>query len=414
MLQASIQLYRNAFGGIPRPVWWLSLVMLVNRSGTMVIPFLTVYLTSRGFTLAQAGSVMAAFGVGAFLGGYLGGRLTDMFGFFRVQVASLVLNGILFVVLGYMESLAQIMICVFVLSTCGEAFRPANAAAIGAYSNEDNRTRSYSLNRLAINLGWAIGPAAGGILASINYKLLFWVDGATCTVAGLLLYLFLAKGSRRDGHNNPQARTSGAASAYKDKVYLAGMFFILLVALCFFQLFSIIPVYYKEHVGLSEVVIGAVLASNGILIVLVEMVLVYRLEQHKRPLLYIFYGAVVIGVSFLLLAVAPVLTFVALSMVVITFGEMLLFPFTNDFWVSRTDARNRGQYAAIYTMTFAVAHVLSPLLSSRIAAVLGFPALFVIDFILCCLGGAGFIWLQRKMHAHGHIQPYGTTQVVGS
>lgn len=135
----------------------------------MVIPFLTVYLTGRGYTLTQAGLVMAAFGVGSIFGSFLGGKLTDRFGFFWVQVVSLLLNGVLFIVLAYMNTLLQISICIFTLSSLGEAFRPANAAAIAFYSNDSNRTRCYSLNRLAINLGWAIGPAIGGILASINY-----------------------------------------------------------------------------------------------------------------------------------------------------------------------------------------------------------------------------------------------------
>jgi MFS family permease len=102
------------------------------------------------------------------------------------------------------------------------------------------------------------------------------------------------------------------------------------------------------------------------------------------------------GVSFLLLAIAPVVALVVLSMVVITFGEMLLFPFTNDFWVSRTSSVNRGQYAAVYTMTFALAHVMAPLLSSKIAYTLGYPKLFIIDFLVCCLGAAGFLWLQKQ------------------
>src|SRR5687768_16099706 len=144
MLQASVQLYRNAFSGISKPVWLLSLVMLVNRSGTMVIPFLTVYLTGRGYTLTQAGLVMAAFGVGSIFGSFLGGKLTDRFGFFWVQVVSLLLNGVLFIVLAYMHTLLQISICIFTLSSLGEAFRPANAAAIAFYSNDSNRTRCYS------------------------------------------------------------------------------------------------------------------------------------------------------------------------------------------------------------------------------------------------------------------------------
>ena len=192
MFPAIIQLYKNAYSSVPKPMWWLALVILVNRAGTMVIPFLTVYLTSKGYSLVQAGMVMAIFGCGGIVGGYLGGVLSDRLGFFSVQVVSLLFNGVLFFLLGRMQTLPQIMSCVFVLSVVGESFRPANAAAVAAYSTEVNRTRSYSLNRLAINLGWAVGPAVGGLLASISYSLLFVVDGTTCVLAALLLYFSLA------------------------------------------------------------------------------------------------------------------------------------------------------------------------------------------------------------------------------
>src|SRR6476620_1800341 len=117
MLYASLQLYRNAYRGLSREIWWLALVIFINRSGTMVIPFLTVYLTDKGFSLAQAGYAMAAFGLGSIAGAYLGGRLTDCFGHFHIQVFSLLMNGILFLVLGQMQTLTQIIICIFVLSS---------------------------------------------------------------------------------------------------------------------------------------------------------------------------------------------------------------------------------------------------------------------------------------------------------
>lgn len=402
MLQATLQLYRNAYSGIPKPVWWLAMVMLVNRSGTMVIPFLTVYLTSSGYTLSQAGFIMATFGVGAVLGGYLGGRLTDRFGFFWTQIGSLLFSGVLFIVLGYMEGLWQIALCVFALSSLGEAFRPANAAAIAVYSDENNRTRAYSLNRLAVNLGWAIGPAVGGILASINYHLLFWVDGFTCIFASLLLYLFLAPLAKADDGKKKDIKTNHL-NVYKDRVFLQGMFFLLLIVVCFFQLFSILPVYYKEHIHLSEAVIGWILASNGFLIAIIEMVLVYRLERRSNSIVYMVYGAFLIGLSFLFLSIAPLLAIVLLGMLVITFGEMLLFPFTNNFWVSRTNSTNRGQYAALYTMTFAMAHVLAPLLASRVAFSLGFKTLFIADFILCSIAAFGFVWLQKQKDDYGRF-----------
>ena len=400
MLQASVQLYKNAYQGLSRPIWWLSLVMFVNRSGTMVIPFLTVYLTDKGYSLAQAGLVMATFGAGAIVGSFMGGRLTDKFGFFYVQVFSLLLNGSLFFVLGAMHTLWHIAICIFVLSSLGEAFRPANATAIAAYSNENNRTRCYSLNRLAVNLGWAIGPAVGGILASIDYSWLFWVDGTTCVVASLLLYIFLAPDKTQVYTPKKEAEVVKEASAYKDKVFLKAMFYIFLVSLCFFQLFSLVPVFYKDHLQLSKATIGFVLALNGIIIALVEMVLVYKLENRRNPMHYMVIGALLMGLSFLILAMPGILFTVLLSIVVITFGEMFLFPFVNNFWVNRSTFQNRGQYAAAYNMAFALAQVLAPTLAAEVAVLFGFKILWCINFFVCSFAALGFYYLQKQLASH--------------
>jgi predicted MFS family arabinose efflux permease len=400
MLQASLQLYRNAYSGLSKPMWWLALVIFINRSGTMVIPFLTVYLTHRGYTLAEAGYVMGAFGTGAILGGYLGGRLTDQFGHFYVQVFSLLINGILFIVLGYMQTMLQIVICIFVLSSLGEAFRPANAAAIAVYSNESNRTRCYSLNRLAVNLGWAVGPAAGGILASVSYSLLFWADGLTCIFASLLLYIVFSGDKKKKALKKEHLQNNKKNSAYRDKIFLSGMFYIFLVGICFFQMFSILPVYYKEQLHLDEATIGWILALNGLIIAAVEMILVYKLENRRNAVLYMTLGAFLIGLSFLLLNVSSVMLIVLLSIVVITLGEMLLFPFMNNFWVSRSTENTRGQYAAVYTMSFSLAMVLAPTIASQIASHAGFKTLWIIDFIICIFAAAGFYLLKKRMFVH--------------
>ena len=397
MLQASVQLYKNAYQGLSKPIWWLSLVMFVNRSGTMVIPFLTVYLTDKGYSLSEAGMVMATFGAGAIVGSFIGGRLTDKIGFFYVQVGSLLLNGILFFVLGAMHTLWHIALCIFVLSSLGEAFRPANAAAIAAYSNEQNRTRCYSLNRLAINLGWAIGPAVGGILASIDYAWLFWADGSTCIVASILLYVFLAPDKTHIAPVPKADENLKGTSAYKDKLFLKAMFFIFLISLCFFQLFSLVPVYYNDNLHLSKATIGFVLALNGIIIALVEMVLVYTLENKQKPMRYMVIGALLVGLSYLILDLPGVMITVLASVVTITFGEMFLFPFVNNFWVSRSTPKNRGQYAAAYNMAFALAQVLAPTLASQAAVVLGFKMLWGINFFVCSFAALGFYSLQKQV-----------------
>jgi predicted MFS family arabinose efflux permease len=362
----------------------------------MVIPFLTVYLTLKGYSITQAGMVMGIFGLGAITGGYLGGWLTDKFGSFYVQFFSLFFNGVLFIILAYMTELWQIGLLVFLLSSIGEAFRPANAAAIAAYSNTVNRTRSYSLNRLAINLGWSIGPAVGGMLAATSYKLLFWADGLTCIAASLLLFLTLSDSRKEKVSKEEIVNPQPGLSAYRDKIFLRAMFFIILIGISFFQLFSIIPIYYRDHVHLGEQAIGWILALNGLVIAIIEMVLVYKLENRKKALDYMFIGSLLMGLSFLVLTANPVLVIVLISMLFITFGEMLLFPFANNFWVARTTSTNRGRYAAVYTMSFAVAHVVSPLLASFIAGKLGFNTLFVIDFLLCAIAAFGFLSMARR------------------
>jgi predicted MFS family arabinose efflux permease len=398
MIRSSLLLYRNAYTGITQPIWWLSLVMFVNRSGTMVIPFLTVYLTHEmHFSIAEAGFVMAAFGGGAIVGAYFGGRLTDRIGFYPIQFWSLFFNGVMFFILGQMQTLWQFIICIFILSAVGESFRPANSAAIAAYSDENNRTRSYSLNRLAINLGFSIGPAVGGILSSISYQWLFWADGLTCIMAAFIMRISLRPlHTERKTNKTEVKKPPPGESVYKDKTYLKFIFSIFLVAFCFLQLFSLVPVYYKEEVGMSESLIGIVLASNGLIIAIFEMVLVYKLEGRRSALFYIGWGSVLIGLSFLVLNIGDVFAMVALSMLIITIGEMLMFPFTNTFWVARSKEHNRGQYAALFTISFALAHVLAPTVGSQIIKNFGYDTLWYTSFAICTVAAVFFFSSVKK------------------
>jgi predicted MFS family arabinose efflux permease len=394
MLQSSLNLYRNAYAGLTGPAWWLSLVMLVNRSGTMVLPFMTMYLrTEKGFNITDAGFVIAFFGIGAIAGSFIGGRLVDRIGFYKIQFWSLVLNGLMFMLLGYMQTFWQIGLCMFGAATLGEAFRPANAAAIAYYSNDSNRTRSYSLNRLAINLGWSIGPAIGGILA---YKWLFWVDGITCIIAALLLRAVLPP-VKHEAHNMGKDSTGlQVVSVWKDKTYLKFMFFVFIMALCFLQMFSMLPVFYKEQLHFSKSLIGFLLALNGFVIVLFEMVMIYKLEGRRSPVSYISLGALLIGLSYALLNL-PLqgLVIALISMIFITLGEMFMFPFVNTFWVSRSSQYNRGQYASVYTMFFSLAHVLAPTFGSQMVSRFGYYALWYAVFFLSGIAAFGFYSFKK-------------------
>ncbi len=390
-------LYKSAYSGLSPATWWLSLVMLVNRAGTMVIPFMTLYLTeAKHYPIGKAGIVMALFGAGAVCGGFLGGRLTDKLGFYNIQLSALTFGGILFILLGQMDSFPAICVCTFLLATVNDSFRPANATAIAQYSKEENRTRSYSLNRLSINLGWAVGGALGGFIASRNYHLLFWIDGLTNIGAAFLLRSVLSpsKNSQTPSHKD-KAVPEKTRSAFSDTKYLVFILLTVLFGFCFFQLFATIPVFFKQRLHLSPSFIGIVMAFNGLLIALFEMAVVFKLEQRKKDMQHIIFGTLLVGFSFIIFNIVPGAASLALlSTVIVTAGEMLAMPFMNSFWISRTDHNNRGQYAGLYTAAWSIAQVLGPLIGSQIAQHYDFVALWWVIGGMSIIAAAGFRWLQ--------------------
>jgi len=399
MLTSTLSLYKNAFSGLSKSTWLLSLVILINRSGTMVIPFMTIYLTqpAMGYSIGQAGFVMGLFGLGAVCGGLMGGRLTDKFGFYYVQLITLTGGGIMFMILGQMTSYTFICIFTFLLSLVNEAFRPANSTAVAHFSKEENRTRSFSLNRMAINLGWAFGGALGGLLASIDYHLLFWVDGCTNIIAAVLLRYFLSPEKNTATHQPKKATSAPLQSAYKDKGYLAFLICTILFGICFFQLFTTMPVYFKNELRLPEYGIGLLMTMSGVLIATVEMILVFSLEGKRSGLHYVSRGVFVVGISFLLLNLLPGAGLIAvLCMLVATFGEISSMPFMNSFWVGRTSANNRGQYAGLYTMAWSSAQVLGPSLGAQVAGHYSFRALWWVTGCTCFVAALGFKWLLGK------------------
>jgi predicted MFS family arabinose efflux permease len=384
-------LYKNAYTGLSRSTWLLSLVMLVNRSGTMVIPFMTIYLTGIGFSLFQAGIVVSMFGLGAICGGYIGGRLTDKIGFYRIQLFTLTGGGLLFIFLGFMKSYALICIFTFILSLINESFRPANSTAIALYSRPENRTRSYSLNRLAINLGWAVGSTLGGLIASFNYHLLFWIDGLTNIIAAILLYCLLKPPEQAEKGTTPPVHPKTKTSPLKDKKFTVFIGLAILFAICFFQLYSTIPVYYKEVYHMSESSIGILMGLNGLIIVFIEMVLIFHLESRNKPLLFISHGLMLTAISFLVYIFLPMHRLTALiSVILVTVGEILAMPFMNNYWNSRASSHNRGQYSGYYTMAWSLAQVIGPTGGTWIAGHFGFNILWWVASLICVVAGILF------------------------
>jgi len=355
--------YREVYGGLPRAAWLLALLELVNRSGTMVIFFLTTYMTRKlGFTVVQAGSVMSAYGVGSMLGTYLGGRLCDRLGAYQVQKLSLGASAVVLIVLQWPRSAWLLALLMLALAAFSDALHPANAAATAQICAPELRPKGFALHRLAGNLGISVGPVVGGALALFDYRWLFWADGLTSLAACALALVFLRSAGP---HGEAHAEAAPAVPVWRNRAFLRLLPLVFGIGLVFSQFFSTYPLYLRLHYGLSESGIGRLIAVNTLLIVTVEMLLMHALWQ-RSPARVVAIGTLLLGLGFGLTPFGYTVPFAVFSVVVWTLGEILTLPMLLTLTTLRSDPAAMGEYQGLTSLAFAMATTCGPLLATRL------------------------------------------------
>ncbi len=387
--------YLNSFKGLSREIWILSGITLVNRAGMMVIPFLSIYLTKEiGLTKGQIGWIMTCFGLGSFAGSWVGGKLTDRLGGYKVMFGSFVAGGIGYILLQYLDSFQSICLGVFLLTLVADAFRPALFVAMSNYSKPENKTRSVTLIRLAINLGMSLGPAVGGwLIISYGYQVLFWLDGGTNIVAGFLLLLLLNPRKRKV--LDEQVNVENPLSPYKDRVYWLFLIGILLFTLAFLQYFSSVPLYYKEVHKLAEGEIGLLMGLNGMIIFLIEMPIAQYFESRQtNKIKLLTWGIALLALSFIVLPIFSWSGILIIGMILMSIGEIFVFPFANTWAVNRAKRGKQGEYMALFSMNFSLAHIFGHNLGMQSSSLLGFDMTWFIVTGICVIGTLVFLYLR--------------------
>lgn len=362
MLKRAFHKYIDNFRGFSREIWILTLITFINRAGTMVLPFLSKYLKEDlHFSYSQVGWIMVSFGFGSILGSWLGGKLSDKIGFYKIMIFSLLTSGFAFFGLQFITSFEGLIIAMFLIMTVADMFRPAMFVSLGAYAKPENRTRALTLVRLAINLGFAAGPALGGLLImSVGYKGLFWVDGASCILAILIFWIKVKEKKKSKYTDKEHPGEVLTHSVFKDTPFWIFLTGTLITGILFFQLFTTIPLYHKEQFNLSEFQTGLLLTLNGVLVFFLEMPIVSYIEKNKiNKLKVITYGCLAMAISVFLLLVNNWAGILIIMMIFMTLAEIFAFPFSNSFAMSRAPKGHEGRYMAIFTMSYSLAHILS-------------------------------------------------------
>lgn len=400
MLSAASNRYINNFKGFSREIWILTFITFINRAGTMVLPFLSKYLKEDlNFTYSQVGWIMVCFGLGSMLGSWLGGKLSDKIGFYKIMVFSLFTSGLLFFTIQFITSFTGLCFAMFSIMTIADMFRPAMFVSLGTYAKPENRARAFTLVRLAVNLGFAAGPALGGlIIMGIGYQGLFWVDGSSCIISILIFAMLVKERKKPEVHGSGQHQETIVTSVFKDRIFWLFLFVSFATAMIFFQIFTTLPLYHNEMYGLTEFQTGLLMTMNGLLIFFLEMPLVSIFERNSvNKIKLIFWGSLMMTFSFVVLLMNVWVGVLVISMILMTFGEIFIFPFSNSFALSRAPKGHEGRYMGFFTMSFSLAHIGSSKVGMELIARFGYQNNWIFMgslgafAVLCC------VYLQKLL-----------------
>jgi MFS family permease len=355
---------RQTVGGLPGTFWYLWVGTLINRAGSFVVVFLALYLTSaRHFSPSYAGLVVGLYGLGGATGTLLGGVLADRWGRRPTLLLSYLSGASCMLALGLLRDRWAIAAGALVLGTGAEMARPAFAALMVDVVPARDRLRAFTLNYWAINLGFACSSILAGLAAQVSYLLLFAGDAATTVVTALIVLTRV-----RDVPHVPigpaERSRAGLRTVFADRVFLGLVALNLLTALVFMQHMSGLPIAMARD-GLSPATFGAVIALNGVLIVLGQL-FVPRLIGGRDRSRVLAVAALVFGTGFGLTAFAHTALAYAGTVLVWTLGEMLNSPSNSTLLAELSPARMRGRYQGVFSLSWQGAAALAPVVGGLV------------------------------------------------
>lgn len=351
---------------MPREAWVLFAGSFVNRVGTFVLPFITLYLTQRGYTAPQAGLAIGFYGLGGLISQGVGGLIADRLGRRNTIALSMFGAAAFTLMLWQARTLAEIYPLMFCLAAVAELYRPASGALIADLLPSEQRVTAFTLYRLSVNVGWACGLALGGFLAERSFNLLFIGDAATSAAFGVIALTALPHGTRttkREEAHLPTAR----ASIRADRGFLLFLGAVLVTGIVYSQNVSTLPLHVRDA-GHPPSTYGLLQALNGMLVVLLELPVIAWTQRHARMRM-VALGDLLIGLGFMSLLLAGSAPALVAMILIWTAGEMIESPVASAVAADRAPEHARGRYQAAYGSMFGVAWMVGPVLGTSVYAV---------------------------------------------
>ena len=331
----------------------------------MIGPFLSLLSIQKfGMSESRAAVLVAAPGIGNFLGLLTGGRLADTFGRRPTMLLGLMFAAFFAFALIPTREFLLIIFILFGFGFSSSLVSPALNSMIADCASPEMRPQAYALNRVGHNLGFCLAMIVGGFLMDRDYRLLFWFDGLSALAFALVVYRYL----KETGH---KGRTSfatpvGELLSEKSKVvlhdrpYLLFCLAMFIQAMVYFSHTSVLPLSLVKNFAFSNADVGRLLAINGFLVVLFEVAIATAFSK-RQPLKMIALGCVLVGLGLGLTGLSGNVAWQVFCLMIWTSGEIAMSPFVMAAIAGRAPPDRRGQYMGLAQSCVRAALALGPL-----------------------------------------------------
>jgi MFS family permease len=397
--------FRRDVRDLPRTAWVIYAGTFINRFGSFVLTFLVLILVKRGYSPAEAGIAASAYGVGSVAAAMIGGQLADRFGRRRTIALSMFSSAAVILLLWRAQALPAIIALAALAGMTGELYRPAAAALLADVTPAGRRVVTFALYRLAINAGFALGPAVAGYLAASSFTIIFIGDAVTCALYGVLVLAAVPRSfdrpaevllRREEGKRNARG-PSVLRMIAADRALLSVLLASVAIGFVYHQS-TVTMALEVDARGLPTSAYGFLASLNGVICLLLELP-VAAVTARAAAWIPLAVGAALTGAGFGGIAVAATFWALAAMVVVWSLGEIVQSPVSQAFVADLAPPGLQGRYQAAFGFTHALGLVLAPALGPALFA-WSRPGLWAICAILGAAASLTYVALGRTRAVH--------------
>jgi MFS family permease len=396
----------NLASRYPQQFWLMFCGMFISTVGaSMIWPFLMLYVSEKlqAPLTTVGGLVTLNAAIGVISSFFIGGPITDKVGRKGVMVFSLIANGLAYVAMSQASSLPAFAILMSVTGAVNPLYRVGGDAMMADLVPPEKRPDAYALLRLSNNVGVAIGPAVGGVLATASYSIAFYCAAAGMITYGLLLALFARETLPAEAAHARADAFGGYGKVVRDRRFMPFVGAMTLTQMCAALMWILMAVYAKKNYQVPENLYGLIPTTNALMVVLFQVAITQITKRHP-PLKALTAGAVFYAVGVGSVALARGFWGFWMSMVIMTVGELILMPTSSTYAASLAPADMRGRYMSIYGLSWSAASGIAPVMGGFMSDTLGPVTTWYGGFVAGALSTAWFAALHRRPRSGGDFQ----------